>query len=516
MTIAGERSTVIPSVSLADEILVNRENSTGRQSVDKFALQLLSSSAIGSLSDAKQLYPTRADLPAASGLALRFSAVVFADPDGNNNGTWSVQLDNLGAKTWLWSLPLQFSVIRATDAGAGTANAIQASSNVPVADGILTAFRPFRDSGAGAATVSFNGDDPLTIRDAGGSVVVAASGIKEGLTIAGFRSGTYFDLITDIDAAASAASAAASAELADTTASSFLSTLEAALTIAVNEATESADQSAIDADEARELAEKFATNPEDAVVTGGLFSAFHWAQKAEATVLAGLADGSVTIAKLAADVANLLASKVAFLASGTALPSLNIGPIWHADYNAFMTWQTFSANGASYTGYASAEIGMPRLDGQASPRAGWLKRNGGSYSKTTYAPLWNWALHNGCVVTLGSWAAGAFVFADNGDGTFKLPDNRGEFERIWDDGRGIDSGRTSGSHQLDQLQGHYHQSARGDNTAANGQYTVGPNATGSFSTLLVRGAISDGTNGTPRIGAETRSRSVALPGTIKF
>lgn len=54
-----------------------------------------------------------------------------------------------------------------------------------------------------------------------------------------------------------------------------------------------------DAETARDLAQKFATHPEDSVVTGGLYSAFHWAQKAAAVVLAGLIDLSVTTAKIA-------------------------------------------------------------------------------------------------------------------------------------------------------------------------------------------------------------------------
>lgn len=221
--------------------------------------------------------------------------------------------------------------------------------------------------------------------------------------------------------------------------------------------------------------------------------------------------------------ADAIAARVRFYASGSALPTSNVGPIWHADYASIMTWQTFNANGANYTGYASAEIGSPRLDGQSAARPGWLKRNGGSYSKTAYAPLWNWALHNGRVVTLGTWAAGAFVFADNGDGTFKLPDNRGEFERVWDDGRGIDAGRALGTSQLDAV-----QNATG--TLSNALF----NATGQTDGVLQYGLSTGDANlsvggGQRRQGAlsfdlsrqvrtsdQTRPRNVALLGTIKF
>lgn len=43
------------------------------------------------------------------------------------------------------------------------------------------------------------------------------------------------------------------------------------------------------AEAARDLAQKWATNPEDVPVSGGLFSAFHWAQKAATVVVGGIA-----------------------------------------------------------------------------------------------------------------------------------------------------------------------------------------------------------------------------------
>ncbi|MBB5040798.1 phage tail protein [Shinella fusca] len=205
-------------------------------------------------------------------------------------------------------------------------------------------------------------------------------------------------------------------------------------------------------------------------------------------------------------------ARIKFFGAGVALPTEDIGPIWHADYASVMTWQAYSANGATYTGYASVEIGTPRLDGQSTARAGFLKRNGGSFSKTTYAALWNWALHNGCVVSLGSWAAGAFVFADNGDGTFKVPDSRGEFERIWDDGRGVDTGRVFGSAQSDALKTHTHtlNAGRyyGNGSSSNVGWSADPVYLSDFG--IVTGNPSTGTS------AETRPRNVALLGIIKF
>ena len=65
---------------------------------------------------------------------------------------------------------------------------------------------------------------------------------------------------------------------------------------------------------------------------------------------------------------------------------------------------------------------------------GWLKCNGATISRTTYAELFN--------------AIGTTFGAGDGS-TFGLPDLRGEFIRGWDDGRGIDSGRAFGVSQGD-------------------------------------------------------------------
>lgn len=206
------------------------------------------------------------------------------------------------------------------------------------------------------------------------------------------------------------------------------------------------------------------------------------------------------------------------LPSGAPLPSSDIGPIFHAAYASMMTWQIFDANGADYEGYASVDIGIPALDGRSTPRAGFFKRNGASVSQATHAALWSWAQHNGRVVSLGSWVAGPFVFADNGDGTFKLPDNRGEFERAWDDSRGIDSGRAFGTLQLDAFQGFHIGNSTGKHgdfglSVSSGSTVVGAVRTG---TTNFTGPVDNGTNGSPRIASETRPRSVALLACIKF
>ena len=74
--------------------------------------------------------------------------------------------------------------------------------------------------------------------------------------------------------------------------------------------------------------------------------------------------------------------------------------------------------------------------------SGYLKCNGAAVSRTTYADLF------------------AIIGTTHGEGdgssTFNVPDLRGEFVRGWDDGRGIDSGRSFASSQSDQNKQHNH------------------------------------------------------------
>ncbi len=219
-------------------------------------------------------------------------------------------------------------------------------------------------------------------------------------------------------------------------------------------------------------------------------------------------------------------SRIRKLNVGDPLPSSNEGPIWHPTYNSILTWQTFTANGASYNGYASVMVGEPRQDGQQTARPGFVKLNGGSYSKSTYAALWNWALHNGNVVPLDTWFGAGFVFADNGDGTFRVPDTRAMFQRNWDDGRGLDTGRVFGRTQASQNLAHNHTGT----TDVQGAHQHLFNGFGSGSVIVASGpGISFGTDVTSIGGAhnhgvtinnsggsEARPLNFALLNVLKF
>lgn len=82
-------------------------------------------------------------------------------------------------------------------------------------------------------------------------------------------------------------------------------------------------------------------------------------------------------------------------------------------------------------GYMPSGAVMPFA--MSTAPAGWLKANGASVSRTTYAALF--AL------------IGTTYGAGDGSTTFNLPDLRGEFVRGWDDARGVDAARVLGSYQ---------------------------------------------------------------------
>jgi len=148
------------------------------------------------------------------------------------------------------------------------------------------------------------------------------------------------------------------------------------------------------------------------------------------------------------------------------------------------------------------------------------------------------ATPGGSAITAGSAGSGTqtAVNAPWGDGdnstTFNLPDLRGEFIRVWDAGRGVDTNRGFGEDQLDAFQGHKFTDtghAHTSNSSNTGTFSgstvtqpVGSNTNtviGSFPTTTVSANItgpnSDGTNGTPRTAAETRPRNQTVSAFIR-
>lgn len=261
-----------------------------------------------------------------------------------------------------------------------------------------------------------------------------------------------------------------------------------------------------------------------------------------ATSAETVAGASTSLAVHPAGVAAALkasaATRVMQLSTGAALPAQNIGPIWHDDYNSVMTWQTFNANGAAYVGYASTLIGNLLQDTQPTPRTGYIKSGTQNLSRTTYAALRAWAMHNGLMVALGTWVAGALMVADNADGTtFRIYDVRGEFLRNWDDGRGANAGRTFGSAEAATILRSAASDTRGSDTS--GTWGVGfayagpdqiitvnpPGALNPNGTAFVASAQDNGiavAGNTSEMGADSyrwlsvRSRNTSLAAMVKF
>jgi microcystin-dependent protein len=138
---------------------------------------------------------------------------------------------------------------------------------------------------------------------------------------------------------------------------------------------------------------------------------------------------------------------------------------------------------------AGNDVGQVATFAMSTAPSGWLKANGATVSRTTYAALFT--------------AIGTTFGAGDGSTTFLLPDLRGEFARGWDDGRGIDSGRAFGSAQADEFKSHTHTATRPLSTAAAGS--------GAFGSTVDTAGTTGSTG-----GSETRPRNIALLACIKF
>ena len=146
----------------------------------------------------------------------------------------------------------------------------------------------------------------------------------------------------------------------------------------------------------------------------------------------------------------------------------------------------------------------------ASTPAGYLACDGSAVSRTTYADLF--------AVVSTTYGVG------NGSTTFNLPDARG-LVMVGAGAHGTMTrangtaynGGTLGATRNDQFQGHWHNIYR-DAPGAAVQVGVASLAAGvtTVTAPQVKEAISDGTNGTPRTGDETRPAEIAVLVCIKF
>lgn len=131
----------------------------------------------------------------------------------------------------------------------------------------------------------------------------------------------------------------------------------------------------------------------------------------------------------------------------------------------------------------------------------FLLANGDAVSRTTYAALFK--------------VIGTTYGAGDGSTTFNLPDQRGEFMRGADLGRGVDAGRTIGSKQADSFRAHNHPintTSSTTNTSVNGDPARG-SIPGSQNS---RGGLGEDMSIAMTGGTETRPRNVASVCYIKI
>lgn len=157
-----------------------------------------------------------------------------------------------------------------------------------------------------------------------------------------------------------------------------------------------------------------------------------------------------------------------------------------------VTTSTYKVHVIKSEGVNGTPAGAVMHFARNSAPSGWLKANGAAVSRTTYSTLFT--------------AIGTTFGVGDGSTTFNVPDLRGEFIRVWDDSRGIDSGRAFGSAQAQDIQPHTHTV-----TAMTDNATNGSNVRGTAGSS-VQGTSNSGSTGT----TETRPRNIALLACIKY
>jgi microcystin-dependent protein len=153
--------------------------------------------------------------------------------------------------------------------------------------------------------------------------------------------------------------------------------------------------------------------------------------------------------------------------------------------------------------HADNKAGLIAFFAASAAPSGWLECNGALVSRTTFADLFA--------------EIGTDYGAGDGSTTFALPDLRGEFIRGWDNGRGVDAGRTRGSAQSSQAASlrDFETRFSGSASANTGPADVPDNGVNSSWRQTGR---DDGTTVEIRMRnweRETRPRNVALLPCIK-
>lgn len=179
-------------------------------------------SVLDSVLTAAAIFDTRTNLFATLTYAANTLAWVVADSTAAYNGIYR-KSGASGAGSWARVADLPYSFVVASDVGAGTPNAIQATSSIPISESAIVILNVFEANTGSPVTVAFNGGSALTVKTNTGNDV-SAGGLVAGMRVLGVVSGSTFRLVNDqvssaIVAAAEAAQTAAEAAAADALAS---------------------------------------------------------------------------------------------------------------------------------------------------------------------------------------------------------------------------------------------------------------------------------------------------------
>lgn len=141
------------------------------------------------------IYSSLALLNADLARSANTMAWVYGDPVAANNGVYG-KVGASGTGSWTRRSDLPFSFIVATDTGAGTPNAIVATSGIPVSSSALVILNVFETNTNSPITVSFNGGSPLTVKTNSGDDLTPG-GLTAGMRVLGVVSGSTFRLVND-------------------------------------------------------------------------------------------------------------------------------------------------------------------------------------------------------------------------------------------------------------------------------------------------------------------------------
>jgi hypothetical protein len=186
------------------------------------------------------VFPTLSSLEAELDYPARTMAWVIGDDTVANNGIYR-KLGSSGSGSWERMADLPYNVIRASDAGAGGANSIDATTSIPISDSALVMMNVFETNTGSPVYVSFNGSANYRIVTSSGNDVVAG-GLVSGSWIYGVISGDTFRLANDEAVASLIAANRTGAETARTGAETARAAAEAARDIAAGYAADAVSQ----------------------------------------------------------------------------------------------------------------------------------------------------------------------------------------------------------------------------------------------------------------------------------